>query len=96
MGLLDPSTGGSQLARRCGAMLFVCGLQGVVHLRVLIGPDGEPREIRIDRSSGYKALDEAAREAVSRSQFRPYRENGVARMAVVIVPVEFTLTGRNS
>lgn len=71
-------------------------LQGTVFLRVLIGPDGEPRDVEIDRSSGHKALDEAAREAILKSQFRPYRENGVARAAVAIVPVEFSLNSRNS
>lgn len=71
-------------------------LQGVVYLRVLIGPDGAPREVTIDRSSGHQALDEAARDAVLKSLFRPYRENGEARLAVAIVPVEFSLTSRNS
>jgi protein TonB len=71
-------------------------VQGTVYLRVLIGPEGEPREVLIDRSSGHKALDEAAREAVLKSQFRPYRENGVGRVAVAIVPVEFSLNTRNS
>jgi protein TonB len=71
-------------------------LQGTVYLRVLIGPDGEPRDVIIDRSSGHKALDEAAREAILKSQFRPHRENGVARAAVAIVPVEFSLNSRNS
>lgn len=71
-------------------------LQGTVYLRVLIGPDGTPREVTIDRSSGHEALDAAAREAVLKSLFRPYRENGEARLAVAIVPVEFSLTSRNS
>jgi protein TonB len=71
-------------------------VQGTVYLRVLIGPEGEPREVHVDRSSGHQALDEAAREAVLKSRFRPYRENGVGRLAVAIVPVEFSLTTRNS
>lgn len=71
-------------------------LQGTVYLRVLIGPDGAPREVTIDRSSGHEALDVAARDAVLKSLFRPHRENGEARLAVAIVPVEFSLTSRSS
>lgn len=71
-------------------------LQGTVHVRVLIGPDGMPRDVQIDRSSGHQVLDEAARAYVLKIQFRPHRENGVARAAVAIVPVEFALNSRNS
>jgi protein TonB len=71
-------------------------MQGTAWVRVLIGPDGEPREARIDRSSGHKMLDEAAREWVLKVQFRPHRENGATRAAVAIVPVVFELNSRNS
>jgi protein TonB len=70
--------------------------QGLVSLRVLIDEKGHPREVRIERSSGHRRLDEAAREAVSRAVFRPYVEGGVALPAIVIIPIEFALNTRNA
>jgi protein TonB len=69
--------------------------QGIVYLSVVIDHDGRPREVRIHRSSGSELLDSAARDAVLQFLFRPYRENGVARSAQVIVPVEFSLKSRH-
>jgi protein TonB len=69
--------------------------EGTVLLRVIINPDGRPRDVRIERSSGFALLDEAAREAVLKCLFRPHRENGVAHSASAIVPVQFALSGRN-
>lgn len=70
--------------------------QGTVFLRVIIGPDGRPVEVRVERSSGHEVLDTAARTAVLKWLFRPYQENGIARAASVIVPIEFSITGRRS
>lgn len=69
-------------------------LQGTVLLWVLIDPEGRPQEVRVQRSSGYEQLDREGRDAVLRALFKPYREQGIARSAQVIVPIEFTL-GRN-
>jgi protein TonB len=66
--------------------------QGVVYLRVIIDRDGHPSEVRVHRSSGHQALDGAACDAVQKFRFRPYRENGVAHNAQVIVPIQFSLT----
>lgn len=70
--------------------------QGTVYLRVVIDPQGRPCEVHIERSSGFELLDLAAREALLKSLFRPYRENGVARSASAIVPVRFSLNSRKS
>lgn len=70
--------------------------QGTVFLRVIIGIDGKPREVQVERSSGHEVLDAAARSAVLKWLFRPHRENGIARAASVIVPIEFSITGRRS
>lgn len=69
--------------------------QGLVSLRVLIDEKGHAREVRVHRSSGFPRLDEAARLAVTRALFRPYVEAGVARQAIVIVPIEFALSTRS-
>ena len=65
--------------------------EGLVMLRVLIDEKGHACSIEIESSSGYARLDDAAREAVSRAEFRPYVEDGQPRRAVVLIPIEFSL-----
>jgi periplasmic protein TonB len=65
--------------------------QGLVMLRVLIDESGHAKRIEIYRSSGHPRLDEAARAAVARAVFRPFKDGGVARSAAAIVPIEFSL-----
>jgi protein TonB len=45
--------------------------QGTVTLDFLIGADGSVIESRIRKSSGFAALDESAREGLSKCHFRP-------------------------
>lgn len=68
--------------------------QGMVSLRVLIDEGGHARDVRVERSSGFPRLDEAARLAVARAVFRPYVEAGIAQPAIVIIPIEFSLNTR--
>lgn len=65
--------------------------QGLVVLRVLIDERGTACEVHIENSSGHERLDQAAREAIARAEFRPYVEDGVARRAMVLIPIEFSL-----
>jgi protein TonB len=65
--------------------------QGLVVLRVLIDERGAPCEVQIATSSGHERLDRAAREAIALAEFRPYLEDGVARRALVLIPIEFSL-----
>lgn len=65
--------------------------QGTVMVWVLIGNDGRPKEARVHRSSGFEQLDQEGRQAVLGWRFRPYRRDGVARAAEVIIPVQFAL-----
>jgi protein TonB len=44
---------------------------GTVTLRLLIGVDGRVTESKVESSSGFARLDEAAREALSRCRFKP-------------------------
>jgi protein TonB len=69
---------------------------GVVMLRVLIDIDGRALRVEIEESSGFERLDAEARNAVQRARFKPWTENGRARQAVVLVPIEFGLTSRTS
>lgn len=54
------------------------GEAGSVMLRVLIDERGLPREVSVQKSSGFPRLDQAAVEAMRRARFQPYSENGVA------------------
>jgi protein TonB len=68
--------------------------QGLVVLRVLIDEKGQACDIEIESSSGHARLDHAAKEAVAAAAFRPYVEDGEPRRALVLVPIEFSLTSR--
>lgn len=70
--------------------------EGVVVLRVLIDERGQACNIEIESSSGYARLDNAAKEAVARAAFRPYLEDGKPRPALVLIPIEFSLTGHRA
>ena len=50
--------------------------EGTVHLRFLIGVDGRVIQAEVEKSSGFKRLDEAARAGLSRCQFRPATVDG--------------------
>lgn len=50
--------------------------EGTVHLRFLVGPDGKVIQSEVEKSSGYKRLDEAARAGLSRCQFKPATVDG--------------------
>lgn len=66
--------------------------QGLVVLRVLIDEHGVASRIEVESSSGHVRLDHAAREAVARAAFRPYVEDGLPRRALVLIPIEFSLS----
>lgn len=50
--------------------------EGTVQLRFLIGTNGQVIESQVEKSSGFARLDEAARNALSRCQFKPGTLNG--------------------
>jgi periplasmic protein TonB len=67
------------------------GEQGTVLLRVLVGRDGMPLDIAVERSSGHRSLDRAARDTVLRWRFRPVQINGVNVQATGLVPIKFDI-----
>jgi protein TonB len=68
------------------------GVEGTVLLKVLVDTDGRPLDVQIERSSGNRSLDRAAREQVlQRWRFRPAMEDGRAVQAIGLVPVDFRL-----
>jgi protein TonB len=50
--------------------------EGTVTLKFLVGVDGKVKESAVEKSSGFRRLDEAARQGLSKCQFKPGTENG--------------------
>ncbi|RYF01372.1 MAG: energy transducer TonB, partial [Comamonadaceae bacterium] len=67
------------------------GEQGKVVLRVLIGTDGLPQKVEVNKSSGFERLDRQAQDAVMRWRFAPGKRNGVPETMWNLVPVNFVL-----
>ncbi|MBX3696509.1 MAG: energy transducer TonB [Dokdonella sp.] len=65
--------------------------EGKVVLKVLVGADGKPEEITLEKSSGSEDLDRASITAVKTWDFNPGLKKGVAVPAYLIVPIEFNL-----
>ncbi|WP_416056875.1 energy transducer TonB [Stenotrophomonas maltophilia] len=66
--------------------------QGTVLLRVEVDPSGQPVNVSIERSSGSRSLDQAARQQVLRHwRFVPAERDGTAVPAIGMVPVQFSL-----
>jgi protein TonB len=55
--------------------------EGTVFLRFLVGPDGKVIQSEVEKSSGYRRLDEAARAGLSRCQFKPATVDGKPEQA---------------
>lgn len=64
--------------------------QGTVVLWLVVGADGLPRDVRIQRSLGM-GLDEKAMEAIRKWKFEPGRKDGIPVAVAVNVEVHFQL-----
>jgi protein TonB len=70
------------------------GVQGTVMLQVLVDVDGRPLRVDVQRSSGDRRLDMAARRQVLEHwTFRPAMKDGRAVQAIGLVPIAFSLGG---
>ena len=65
--------------------------QGTVILRVLVGVDGTVQSIEIEKSSGSRSLDLAARNAVTHWTFQAGTRNGITTALWARVPIAFSL-----
>jgi protein TonB len=68
------------------------GETGVTRLRVLINADGRILESKLERSSGYKRLDDAAKEGLSGCKPMPAIVDGKPERSWAIVEFRFSLT----
>ena len=66
-------------------------LQGTTIVRVLVSPEGQPKSVELERTSGAQILDDAAVEAVRRWSFVPARRGNNPITALVNVPIHFQL-----
>ena len=79
-------------APRYPRLALRAGDEGRVLLRVLVDERGQPVEVTIERSSGHRELDRAAREKVlAEWRFHPAQRDGVPVSAYALVPVDFSL-----
>ena len=68
------------------------GIEGTVLLQVLVDVDGRPLQVDVQRSSGDRRLDLAARKQVLQHwRFRPAMKDGHAMQAIGLVPIDFHL-----
>ncbi|WP_148713931.1 TonB family protein [Chitinolyticbacter meiyuanensis] len=66
--------------------------EGSVLVSLIVSKNGEPKDIRVSKTSGYAALDEAAKTAVMNARFSPARtKTGDPVDAKLYVPVKFSL-----
>ncbi|WP_080509073.1 energy transducer TonB [Chromobacterium violaceum] len=70
------------------------GEEGVVTLSVRAGVDGRVLAVTVARSSGFRRLDQAATDAVSRWRFVPAKRSGKPVESDWTVPVRFEVKGR--
>ena len=69
------------------------GVQGTVLLKVLVDTSGKPVQVAIERSSGSRTLDDAARQHVLAAwRFHAAMRDGRAIQAWALVPVKFNLS----
>jgi protein TonB len=71
-------------ARRAGA-------EGTTLLKVYVQANGSIGEVRVERSAGHVALDQAAADAVSKWHFQPARSGPDPVAMWVLIPVEFRI-----
>lgn len=66
-------------------------VEGLVILRVKVNAQGGVESVRLIKSSGHSALDQAAEKAVRGWRFHPAKIAGVAMESHVEVPIDFTI-----
>lgn len=67
------------------------GIEGTAVVRVLVGRQGEPQQVKIVQSAGAQVLDEAALDAVRSWSFVPAKRGSRTITATVDVPIRFHL-----
>ncbi|WP_233864083.1 energy transducer TonB [Paraburkholderia adhaesiva] len=67
------------------------GETGTASVSFVVGLSGQIEDIRLQKSSGYSRLDDAALAAMRDSSCKPYKENGEPVRAAYTQPFDFSL-----
>jgi protein TonB len=67
------------------------GMEGLVWIKALVGSDGSVKDAVVYKSSGNKALDDAALAAAPACKFKPAQQNGRPAAMWVTYKVDFKL-----
>jgi protein TonB len=67
------------------------GEEGTALLKVQVGPNGRPLQIKLMSSTGYPRLDEAAEATVAQWRFVAATRNGQSVTSWVLVPIKFRI-----
>ena len=67
------------------------GEEGTALLKVQVGPNGRPLQIKLMSSTGYPRLDEAAEATVAQWRFVAATRNGQSITSWVLVPIKFRI-----
>ncbi|WP_051412080.1 energy transducer TonB [Halonatronum saccharophilum] len=65
------------------------GIEGKVVLKVLLGINGQVKEVEVEESSNYESLDLAAENALKNWRFTPVKLEGYPVEALVLIPITF-------
>ncbi len=68
--------------------------EGELVIRVLINGKGYTERVEMKKSSSSSRLDEATKQAVMRTLFKPYMEDEKALLVFTIVPINFQLSSQ--
>lgn len=80
-----------QVARHYPALLRDRGIEGRVVVRVKVDEDGRASEVLVQGPSGWRLLDEAARQVAAACPYLPARRGEERLMAWIEYPVRFSL-----
>jgi TonB family protein len=69
----------------------IYGIEGSTTLLILVGASGQPKDIKVQQTSGYRDMDMAALNAAIHWRFTPELKNGVPVDGYVRVPVNFSV-----
>lgn len=80
-----------QADRHYPAMLRDRGIEGRVVVRVKVDEDGHASEVLVQSPSGWRLMDEAARQVAAACPYHPARRGEQRLMAWIEYPIRFTL-----
>jgi len=65
--------------------------EGNVTVKVLVSKNGDPSSVLLEKSSGFRELDESAVATVKRWRFRPGTKAGIPVDSEIVIPIRFRL-----